>query len=160
MFISFILQLIQVKVHDFNTLLVQETVRSVYMLQLRDTQIGRCCPRQSITVQHLLGMDWIRLWITGWDGHLLLLECLEQLTHVCRRRSLCLEHVCPTRPKCVQLGLNRAGNMGGRGEFGRCCWRGTVWCSVLLVVWLCHVEIQRHSKVDARNKICFYFWTV
>ena len=40
---NFILQSIQVKVHDLNTLLIQETVQSVGILWLRDMQISRGC---------------------------------------------------------------------------------------------------------------------
>ena len=38
-----ILQLIQIKVYDFNTLLVQENVQSVGILRLRGTHISREC---------------------------------------------------------------------------------------------------------------------
>ena len=55
--------MIQVKVHDFNTLLVQETVQSVgnFATDGHTNQFGLFSPRESITAQHLLGMDWIRL---------------------------------------------------------------------------------------------------
>ena len=40
-FIGFILQLIQVKVHNFSTLLSQESVQSLSILWLRETHISR-----------------------------------------------------------------------------------------------------------------------
>ena len=50
----------------FLTLLARDTVQSVSILRLRDTEIskGVCPPRESVTVQHLLGTDWTRLWST------------------------------------------------------------------------------------------------
>ena len=62
--ISF-LQLTQIKVHDFNTLLVQETDHnhSVFSDWGHADQKGVSPPRETITAQHLTGTDWIRSWI-------------------------------------------------------------------------------------------------
>ena len=89
----FILQLIQVKVHGSNTLLVQEKVRSLGILLLFDTLKSVCvcvgggvfssrinnCPA---SLRH--GLDQVVNHLR-WDGHPLLLECLRQLTHICMR---------------------------------------------------------------------------
>ena len=127
---NFILQFIQFKVHGFNTPFVKETI-NWYFATVGRAQISRACPRGSITVQHLLGMNWIKLWITC--AGMVTLSCLSAwTTHArLRGRSLCLEHVSPTCSKRVRLGSNWSGDMESRGEFGRCCWRGTVWCGGL-----------------------------
>ena len=70
------------------------------------TSVGGCSPLESMTTQHLLGMDWIRLWIT----------CARMATHSCFSAwnnsctfagcSPCLRHVSPIRSKRVCLGLS------------------------------------------------------
>ena len=53
---NFILQLLQVRIHDFNTFRPRKSSIT------RNTHIRRRCPLQeSITAQHLSGMDWIGL---------------------------------------------------------------------------------------------------
>ena len=109
-------------------------------------------PRESITAHHLWGMDWSRVVShLRWAGHPLLLECLKQLTHICKGRSLCLEPVSSTRSKRLCLGLT-LGIGEAREEFRRCCWRGTVWCCVLHGVWRFRVEAQRHTTFGAWKK--------
>ena len=86
-----------------------------------------------------------------WDNHPLLLECVEQVTHVLQGSSLCLEHCCPIHPKRVRLGLN-LGTWNAGGESGCCCSRGTVWCAVVHEVWTYRVELQFHTTFDGRQK--------
>ena len=80
---NFILQLIQVKVYNFNTLLIRENVQSLCILLLRETHIsggrGRRgsssrinnCPASR---RHGLGRVLNHL---HWDGRPPLLECLK-----------------------------------------------------------------------------------
>ena len=47
---------------------------SISILRLMDAEINRgVCPQKSVIAQHLLSIDWIRLWIT----------CAEMTTHSC-----------------------------------------------------------------------------
>ena len=49
------MQVIEAEVHDFNTILVQETIQSVGIFRLKETEIRRrmCPSRESIAAQHL-----------------------------------------------------------------------------------------------------------
>ena len=146
---NFTLQLIQIKVHDLNTLLIQETDRSVGILKLRDTQISRGCPQESLTVQHLLGMDWIRLWIT----------CTGMATHSCwstwndshkfaRVLTLPQTHLSNSSQMCLS-GLKLIWRHGRQGR---------IWTKLLAgkyntLQWLM-------PKIKPQKSMHFYFWTV
>ena len=98
------------------------------------------CPRpESITAQRLSGMDWIR-------------SCAGIATHSCwsawnNSRSFAGAFILPqTRQMSLHLGEWKA-----RGDFGHCCWQGTVWWSVLDGVRYCRAEIRCRTTFDDRN---------
>ena len=86
-----------------------------------------------------------------WDDHPLQLEYLKQLMHIPRgvysASSTSLQLVPSVFVWVKVWGQGKPGE-----NFGRCCWRGTVWCCVLHGVWHCRVDVQCHSTFDARNK--------
>ena len=100
--ISF-LQLIEVKVHDINTLLAQATPQSVGILRPRDTQINKgyaIHENQSLTSIFLAwtgsGCESLKL---GWPPTP---AGVPETTNArLQGRSLCLEHVSSTRSKCI-----------------------------------------------------------
>ena len=77
-------------------------------------------PRESITAPASLrhGLDEV-VDDLCWDGHPLLLECMDQLTHVCQGVHSASNVSVPTHPECVQLGLNlNLGDMEGQERVG------------------------------------------
>ena len=90
-----------------NTLLAQETVSSRYFATDRhksvegvsSSRINNC----SASLRH--GLDEV-VDDLCWDGHPLLLECMDQLTHVCQGVHSASNVSVPTHPECVQLALN------------------------------------------------------
>ena len=90
---------------------------------------GVGAPLESITAQHLLGTDWIRLWTTDWDGHsLLLMECLEQLVHVLQRALTLPRPRLSNSSQMCSVGF-KSGDMEGQRR---------IWTLLLarnLVVW-------------------------
>ena len=143
----------------FNTLLVQENAHLLGILRLSNTHKSVCvgggrgrmsssrinnCPA---SLRH--GLDQL-VNHSRWDGHPLLLEGPKQLTHICRG-VFSASDTCPTRWKCACLGQS-LGTRKARGEFGRYCWRGTVWCCVQHGFWHCRVEVQYRTTFDTRNE--------
>ena len=139
-----------VKVHHFDTLLVQEKVQSLGILRLRDTHISRECVLQRInncsaSLGH--GLDQVVNHLCE-DGHPPLLEYLRQLTHICRgvqsasNKSL---QLVPSLFVWVTVwGHGRPGE-----NCGRCCWQGILCCCVLHGVLHCRVEVQCHRTFEA-----------
>ena len=153
---NFILQLIQVKIDDFNTFLTQGKVQSLSILRLRDTQINRGCVLFEIQelfspLRHVLDQVVNHL---CWYSHSLLLESLKQLAHICRGIHSALNTSLQLTPSAFVLGLSLGTGKAWKGFW--CCWWGTVWCGVLHGVWWCHVDVQ------CEQQICMhlYFWAV
>ena len=116
-FIVFQFAMIQVKVHDFNTLIVQEKVQSLGILWLSDTHIsGECVLLKN-------------LWLPGISQARIRSSYETTRAHL-QGCSLCLKHVSLTRSECVCLGLSLA-TWKAREEFEHCCWWGTVCCGTL-----------------------------
>ena len=112
---------------------------------------------ESITAQHLLGMDWIRLWIT----------CTGMATHSCwsawnnsstftgvftlpQTRLSNSSQVYSTGSKLIWA----HGRPGENLDIGV----GEELCGISLLhgVWHCHVELQRHTTFEAK-KYAFLF---
>ena len=151
-FCKWSLQLI--KVHGFNILLVQETFQTVF-LQRRYTQISKGCflLENRCTAQHLLGIDWNRLWIT----------CDGMATHPAwvpgttparlHGHLLCLEQVCPTHLKCARLGLTLGHRRPGKSldVAGEEMCDGACWMGSGVVMLKCNL-IQRLKPVIKQQK--------
>ena len=138
-------QLIQVKVHDFNTLLVPENVQLLGILRLSGMHkrwgvSSLRINKRPASLRH--GQDQVVNHFR-WEGYPLLSECLKQLGQCCRGVH-----------SALTTSLQLVPSLQGMPEekFGRCCWRGTVRCGVLHGVWNCRVEVQCHTTFNARNK--------
>ena len=148
--------MIQVKVHVFNTLLLlkkrKKLSHSVFCDGGTCTPVAGVSPSKisnfSASLKHGLEQVVHLLW---WQGHSLRLECFKRRHAHLQEHLLCLKHVSPTRSSCVCWGWS-LGTWKARGEFGHCCWRGTVWCGMLHGIWRCHVEIQCRTMFDLQHK--------
>ena len=131
--------------------LFQENVQSLSTLLLRDMHISRggggvsSSRNNNCSASHRHGLDQVVDHLC-WDGHPLLLEFRERLPG----RSLYPRTRLPDSFQMCSIQF-QSGDMEAKGEFGRCCWRGTVWYGMLHGVWRC-AEIRRHATFDARSK--------